>query len=294
MTRPTTDGWLAGLGATALGAIALWSGNNALLFIVSPLGAVWLLAAGLGGWNVRGLRVTRRWPDELVAGREARGALCVRKARGPAFDLHVEDEATGASVRLAEVRDAVTTPCRWRFATRGPTAVTGFVVRSTWPFGLWWHEVRLAASDTVLVGVRPRPVGLRPEAWVGDGEPGQRGRTGTGDLVGLRPYVPGDPLRRVHWPTSARMGEPIVVERTEDAQRAVVVRVQPKADGEAWERELSEAAGQIQRGFRLGLRVGLALPPMADDEPVVHPARTGEGWRRHLLDVLARLPRVAS
>jgi uncharacterized protein (DUF58 family) len=32
------------------------------------------------------------------------------------------------------------------------------------------------------------------------------------DLVGLRPYVPGDDLRRIHWRTSARHNEPHVVQ----------------------------------------------------------------------------------
>jgi len=288
--RPTTDGWLAGLGAGALGGIGLWSGNNALLLVAAPAWAVLLLAAVVGALNVRGVRVERRWPDELVAGRSGRGTLVVTRRRGASHDLEIVDD--GAEVTLEHARGRLEVPCAWRFPARGPTSVTGFVVRSTWPFGLFEHTRRIEAPDEVLVGVRPAPTGLDEALHLGEGRPGRDGRVGTGELVGLRAYVPGDPLRRVHWPTSARVGAPIVVERTEDQDPAIVVRVAPQPDDRRWERELSRAAGRIQHAFRRGLRVGLEVPAVAGLVAASWPARAGEAWRRHLLDVLARLPRT--
>ncbi|MEO0600338.1 MAG: DUF58 domain-containing protein [Myxococcota bacterium] len=293
MTRPTTEGWLAAVGALALGAVALWSGNNALLLIGAPIWAVLGLAGGLGALNVRGLAIERRWPAELVAGRAGRGALIVSRHRGASHALVVTDDVA-EPVDIDAVRGQRTLTCRWRFPERGPATVTGFGVVSTWPFGLFRHTSRIDAPDEVLVGVRPHPAGLEGVLQIGDGRTGSRGRSGTGELVGLRPYVPGDPLRRVHWPTSARAGLPIVVERTEDESHAVVVGIEVQDGAARWERELSRAAGQIQRAARQGLRVGLTVPAIGDAEAAHHPPRLGaEGWRRHLLDVLARLPRMA-
>lgn len=291
MTRPTTDGGLALAGATALGAVALWSGNNALVMVAAPVFAVLGLGLGLGMLNLRGLTIERRWPSELVAGRVGRGALVVARSRGTSRALSVVDDGA-EPVGVDRVEGAATVPCRWRFSERGPTAVTGTTVSSRWPFGLFAHEVRIAAPDEVLVGVRPQPTGLRHAERVGEGRSGQRGQAGTGELVGLRPYAPGDPWRRVHWPTSARVGVPMVAERTEDESPAVVVRVEAQPSGTLWERELSRAAGQIQRASRHGLRVGLTLPAIGEQALAHHAPRLGEAWRRHLLDVLARLPRV--
>ncbi|MEM6930283.1 MAG: hypothetical protein AAF602_25305, partial [Myxococcota bacterium] len=159
MTRPTTEGWLAAVGAVALGGVALWSGNNALLLIVAPIWAVLVLAGGLGALNVRGLAIERRWPGELVAGRAGRGALVVSRRRGASHALVITDDAA-QPVELDGVRGQRTVTCRWRFPERGPATVTGLGVASTWPFGLFRHVARLDAPDEVLVGVRTHPAGL--------------------------------------------------------------------------------------------------------------------------------------
>ncbi len=71
------------------------------------------------------------------------------------------------------------------------------------------------------------------------------GRAGTADST-PRAYVPGDDLRRMHWPATARAGEPMV--RTEDAEparRAVVALDCATAsyrDGESFERAVTAAA----------------------------------------------------
>jgi len=49
----------------------------------------------------------------------------------------------------------------------------------------------------------------------GEGERAAMANTAGGGLSCLRPYVVGDDLRRVHWPTSARAGELIVCDRDE-------------------------------------------------------------------------------
>jgi hypothetical protein len=58
----------------------------------------------------------------------------------------------------------------------------------------------------------------------------------------------------------------------------------PDRRGEAWERELSRACGEVLRGFSLGAHVGLELAG-AWMEP-----RAGDPWRRQLLETLAREP----
>ncbi|MEN0061682.1 MAG: DUF58 domain-containing protein [Myxococcota bacterium] len=291
MTRPTTDGWLAALGALALGGVAWWSANNALVLVVAPLLAVIALGWGLGVRNVRGLHITRRWPGELVAGRPGRGTLVLTRPSGRSRSFQIE-EAGLSQTWVATVGEEAVVHCTWRFPDRGVHRVGPLHITSTWPFGLFRHSCTLQIPDTVLVGVRPHPSALEPTAQSGDGRSGRRGRVGTGDLVGLRAYAPGDPVRRVHWPTTARVGTLMMAERAVDEHDALIVEVVARATGTSWERELSKAAGQIQRAARQGLRIGLSLPSLADRERVTLPARAGDGWRRHLLETLARMPRV--
>lgn len=84
---------------------------------------------------------------------------------------------------------------------------------------MMWRRTTVLPLDAVLV-VRPRVHPLpgvfgRGGMKVGTGRPSAAlsgGHDAEVDLVGLRPYVPGDDVRRIHWRTSARRNEPHVVQ----------------------------------------------------------------------------------
>ncbi|MEJ2856817.1 MULTISPECIES: DUF58 domain-containing protein [unclassified Saccharothrix] len=97
----------------------------------------------------------------------------------------------------------------------------------------------LAVARTVLGGVvevrvvprvlpvRGLPGGVR-RGHVGADERVERGGT---DLVGLREYVPGDDLRRLHWATSARTGTLMVREDADPARPHLAVLLDDHAAG---------------------------------------------------------------
>jgi uncharacterized protein (DUF58 family) len=87
-------------------------------------------------------------------------------------------------------------------------------------------DSRAVLGDAVEVRVVPRvlpvrglPTGVR-RGQVGADERVERGGT---DLVGLREYVPGDDLRRLHWATSARTGTLMVREDADPARPHLAV-----------------------------------------------------------------------
>lgn len=104
-------------------------------------------------------------------------------------------------------------------------------VHSTDPLRLWRRETSQPLGALLVVRPRIHPLagyfgggGMR----VGAGEPTatlQGGSEADVDLVGLRPYVPGDDLRRIHWRTSARRNEPHVVQVEPPASPAPVIVV---------------------------------------------------------------------
>ena len=87
---------------------------------------------------------------------------------------------------------------------------------------------------------------------------------------GIRPYHPGDPVRDIHWPATARMGETqlLVRDYTTQTRLMVVLNAQRTADqwGEiimdyeegAIEREISMAATLCVMALRMGLPAGFA------------------------------------
>lgn len=287
--RPTAAGaWflVVVLGVTVA---ALNTGNNPLYLVLAALLALLVLNNVLAEANLRGLRVTRRLPPELHAGQPAEGRLVVDNPRrwGAAWDVEVAElDGGGASGRLVRVPagDAAEVPATWRFEARGAQALGYVSIGSTWPFGLLrrWREVPLPAEVLVYPGREPEPPPLGGDGQ-GTGLPARGEVEATGELVGIRPYAAGDPVRRIHAPTSARAGAPMVVLRGDETGGEVTVDL-PPARGEAWERAIRRATGRVldhaRRGDAVGLRAGeVAVPPAL-----------GEAHRRRLLTVLALLP----
>ncbi len=295
----TRDGWAVVVGSVSLAAVAWISGNNLLYLVAAPVWAVLVLAAPLSALNLRGLQVRRVLPGELYAGREAPGELLVRAApglrlgAGGALDLHVADVGTGAIGHLPRLPAGrwVSVAVRWRFPTRGRAPLTAVEIRSTYPFGLLTHVRRLALPARILVYPRPHPASGIPRAQLGAGLVEGPRSGGGGELVELRAYQPGDAPKRIHWPTSARLGLPVVAERAEERAPIVIVDVQRVTPGAAWERELSRACGEILRALALGHPVGLRLPELPGIPARAWPPGVGGRWRRELLDALAQLPR---
>ncbi|WP_232291754.1 DUF58 domain-containing protein [Frankia sp. QA3] len=97
------------------------------------------------------------------------------------------------------------------------------VIRSD-PFGLALRRQQLPAVDTLHVRPRTRP--LAPLASAPSRDPD--GQTGQGTAGGLeihtlRRYAPGEDLRLVHWPSSARAGELMVRTHVDPSEPAATV-----------------------------------------------------------------------
>ncbi len=270
---------------------AVNTGNNLLYMVLACLLATLLASNFLAEWNLRGLRLRRRLPAEVFAGSPARGAFVVENHRrlGAAWTLRLVEEDPHSRAVLAEARalriDAgghTEVPAHWRLAERGPATLGRLRVESRYPFGLMRRWRVFSAPTDLLVYPRPRG-GVVARSHGGRGElvPDPQARSQVGDLVGLRPYVPGDPLRSVHWPTSARTGRPMVIEREGQHAEEVEILVDPRAPRED---ALGRATGEVLRQFAWGRAVGLHI------DGTRHAPRTGAGWRRRLLTILALAP----
>jgi uncharacterized protein (DUF58 family) len=132
---------------------------------------------------------------------------------------------------------------------RGVLRLTGITVACPDPFGLFRSLRNIPAPQSVLILPRRYPMpafelpgtmkyqhgGVSLASSVGESE----------EFVSLREYRPGDPMRRVHWKSFAKLGKPIVKEYQDEffVRHALILDTFGGAgDGEMFEEAVSVAA----------------------------------------------------
>lgn len=172
--------------------------------------------AASGSFRPRRLRRGLRWPSERLA-REV--AAQAGTACGLAMLLLPRVEA-GESVSLSYMRGGL---------RRGEYRDWPVYVYSEGILGLARHQVRLKVASHLIV--LPRHAELRqlpaldslPRAAWSLASISSRG--GGTDFYGVREFQAGDPLRHVHWKSTARRGELVVREFEEEASMPVLVLI---------------------------------------------------------------------
>ncbi len=222
--------------AAAAGLSALILAEKDLLRVAVLLAALPLLSAAAVSRTRYKLACSRVLePRRIPVGSTARVVLRLQNlSRLPTGTLLLEDRlpyALGSRPRLVLERlgphQASSVAYTVRADARGRYEVGPLVVRITDPFGLCELVRRFPSTDrlTVIPQVEAlQPVRLAGE-YIGAGESKARSVAVHGeDDIATREYRHGDDLRRVHWRSTARVGE-LMVRREEQPweSRATVV-----------------------------------------------------------------------
>ena len=175
----------------------------------------------------------------------------------------------------------------------GPARLT-----TTDPLGLFTFSASLPVFTELVV--LPEPLQARDRSAGGEGAHGVRerdGKTRRGEGMefhGVREYQPGDPLRRVHWATSARRGKLAVIEFERAYQQDICIVLDLAAGtnhgagrDSTLEYAVKVAATLADRTLRAGGGVRLVTQ---HDNMVVKPREADpDAARFRLFDRLARV-----
>lgn len=268
-----------------LAIVAVLIGSQALFFITTAMIAT-LGACHLQAWlSVRALRVDRVVPPSAQVGDLVtveitlwsekairRPLVAVADALPPG--LPVADRSP--SLPIAPSHDeAVRTQYRFRPLKRGRFRWSGLIVEGTDVLGLVTRSKEYPTATTEMI-VLPRAIPCAVElpaagGWgVSEAETGQTRGAGL-EPRGVREYRTGDPLRLVHWRSTARTGR-IVVKEFEAGSQATVALVIDRQKGHdvgrgaetSLELMVGNAAFLVETLLRQGVRV---LLPQVDDSP---------------------------
>jgi uncharacterized protein (DUF58 family) len=294
----------------------IWPGlviTLALLQLAFPYRGWLMLLVGLGGaWGI-GLYWVHRLKAGLRMKREMRyGWAQVGDILEERFELtndtwlpviwvEVADhsnipgykvsQATGVEANSSNAWKTQQTCSQRGLFTLGPTTLsTGD------PFGIYSLWIEDPASATLLV---TPPVLPLPSIQVASGGRAGEGRTARGGieqtvrLSGTRDYLPGDSMRRIHWPTTARQNK-LFVKTFESAPASdwwIILDLEDRIQIGHGMRSTEEtgvvlAASLADRGIKNGIGVGLVA---SSQDPVWIPPRQGDHQRWEILQTLARM-----
>lgn len=316
---PTPTQPSAGFGAVRVRTVVTGSGWGVLVGVVVGLvlGALFALpevsmaAVCAGGVFVAGLLQVRfrrldlsirRRPDVHripVHGTFASELEVTNHGRRRSPPLWVRD--TGADLAVVQSNLAPVPPgggirLRGRLTprARGRLRLGPVQVEHADAFALVRREMVYDVVDDILVLPAFWKLGTPDEVLGADHERlGSRSRVGAAasdDFYALRVFEPGDDLRRVHWPSTARAGEPMVRQYDEPRLGRITVFIdnrQVALSADDFEGAVSAAASVVRLAAPGQILVRLVTAEGFDSGPV-----TGSFAVDHLMDELAVIAQV--
>jgi len=221
------------------------------------------------------------------------------QSRFPALWVEIIDQSTSLASPLRLVSDVGGRAVRSRHPShlchqRGLYTLGPTILRSGDPFGIYRLTIHDRHANSVLVTpplLALQNLRITPAGWAGD----QRRQRGALERqisdAGLRDYQPGDSLRRIHWPASARNNS-LIVRQLESASSGdwwIFVDLDSSAQAGSGQDSTLElaivlAASLAVRGLNERRKVGLALagPHLEWLEP-----RSGPAYRWRILRALS-------
>lgn len=189
------------------------------LFLAVLLGAAWWLARR----NLEGIEAERSAPGSAFVGEWIPVEVRLRAPdkTGGAWGVEMADEllgflGEGMAARRLRPGEVLEFKGQTRLRKRGLRPLFRWELSSTFPAGLWktgvsgWHSVPITVFPRAVT-----PVDLDDPRAVLDDEDGalwQPKPDWGGDFLGIRDFQPGDPLKHIHWPASARSQRLVVRE----------------------------------------------------------------------------------
>lgn len=218
----------------------------------------------LGRGNLSRIDVRVETPDELYAQSAAplRITLVNTRLLLPAFLVKVRVDDTEVLFPYVDAGAEETRRVHTVFARRGRVLIETVSFSSVFPFNFFVRSKRIGRVTEATVFPRPRACALDTHAAGAERRRGER-RSNLlgyeGEMVSLRTYVHGDPLKYIHWKASAKTGVFKTKELSADAEEPVVIDFDAMGPADR-EEKLSCAAYMIlsllKRNVPAGLKIG--------------------------------------
>lgn len=270
-----------------MGVLAINGGNN-IHYLTAAMMLGYMLASGvIGRRNLKAAVVSMEVPDEIYAGEPFLLAVELRNCnrRVPIFLLHVRMGMHTVFFPMIRAGEAATKTLFYALPSRGRHEMGELELSSVYPFNFFTRYSVFRYDGTALVF--PAPVDdILPGTRYAEGDAENAASEPSkldseSDVVGVRPYVEGDSMRRVHWKSSARTGRLNSRIYDNDAGGAGKIVDLDALLERGVERGLSVASHEIREALRSGEAIGML------DGACLYPPSAARGDKLKMLEGLA-------
>ncbi len=207
----TRSGYVYTIVTLAIGFSAVNTGNNLVYIIAAALLSHLVVSGIFGHLNLRGVEVSLSLPEEIFAGTEFPAKVSLRnvRKRRPTFLLRATIMGRSALFPLLEGGSLQEKTIMVSLEKRGRNVIHSIELSSPFPFNLFARR-RTCPLHLQLI-VYPRPLAARAlsprelkSLRLSDHFSSFPGHDA--DILSIRDYQPGDPLKTIHWKATARTG----------------------------------------------------------------------------------------
>ncbi|RUM31095.1 MAG: DUF58 domain-containing protein [Aquifex sp.] len=278
--RVNRSGQLLILLTIFLGVAAANTANNGLYIVVSFLLAGMLISGLISLYNLKGIEIRLKFPEEVFAQTPTLATLNLRKkTKFPSFLVRVSSK-TGEVVLPKIPGEWVSEELKFSFPKRGYYKSVKLKISSDFPFGMFRREYEKEVYVNLIVYPKLLPTVFSPETMKEkEGEEKNLSTVrGYEDIREIKDYA-GEPMKLIHWRVSAKLGELKVKEMIAEEESPIVLSLD-SVSGDL-ETKLSKLTYLILKFSREGYSVGLKL-----GDKVIEPGK-GKEHVRQLLKELA-------
>ncbi len=276
-TRPgvikiTRAGWFYILLTIFLGVSGANTGNNLVYLIVAVLLSFMAISGIFGKRNLSRIDVRIEPPEEIYADTSVPVKIVLRNKRGflPSFLIRVHVGQNEILFPFAETRNETARYLPLSFPERGRVRIGNIYLSSVFPFNFFIRYRKIPAVFDAVVFPKAKKCEL-PALF--DKDRKSRGEQVAdkpgyeGDIISVRNYIAGDPIKYIHWKASARTGRLQTKEFSSLSRRPVIIDFDTLPIKDPEER-ISCVTYILLKLFRqnipVGLKIGGALhkPPL--------------------------------
>jgi uncharacterized protein (DUF58 family) len=258
------SGWIYIVISIVIGVLALNGGNN-FHYLAEAAILGYMLSSGIAGYtNIRRVDVSLSFPDEIYARSSFLLNIEVRnKSRVPVYMIDVRVEGERVFFPVIQPGGIVSKHVPFTFHSRGFNEIRDIELSSGYPFNFFtrYWPVKFVGKATAF----PAPLDLHradSKIWMDPGEPGGENSAKSEidpDVIGVRPYAEGDPMKVIHWKSSAKTGK--LTSRLydgSDTRETRMLDIDSLVSDLGLEAGLSAASYEISMAIKAGLPIGMS------------------------------------